>query len=457
MHSTTIFGRPSTLSRTRQRGGLAAQARNKGLTLLLFLLSLTLLSIGKFEAATAAPDELKTENNPPIPERASSTNQASSKNASSILKERALAEAEHLSKAYPSDPMTHALLGSAYYNIGRPDEASKHLKRSLELRPNMPEILSMLAKIAYERGDPRETVRLCEQITKGGRVSGECLNRLGRAQMDLGDTDKAIQTLKQSNQLTGASPESSYLLGQAYLQSRKMALAKQHFLRTVELVRDHTQAFFGLFTASQRLGQSEDAERYRLQFQRLEAMDRDQLVLENHSDENLSGLEDVRKTTAKTLFGAAQIHQANGSFPQASKLFFAAASYDSDSIAFRTSLESLHVRSGDVTAGVDVFQRLQSEDPSNPLNHLFLGRLQTRLKKADQAAKHYKEVQRLAPGWAEGYRALAELYLITRRDTESTIALIRRAVSLEANGANYYLLAIALQRKGNIAEAKEAV
>ena len=28
---------------------------------------------------------------------------------------------------------------------------------------------------------------------------------------------------------------------------------------------------------------------------------------------------------------------------------------------------------------------------------------------------------------------------------------------MEANGANYYLLAIALQRKGNIAEAKEAV
>jgi tetratricopeptide (TPR) repeat protein len=98
-----------------------------------------------------------------------------------------------------------------------------------------------------------------------------------------------------------------------------------------------------------------------------------------------------------------------------------------------------------------------SEQPKNRLNYLFLGRLRARLGEVDAAAAAYRKVQELAPQWAEGYRALADLDLRANRNLTEALALAQRAVELAPSGPHYYLLASACSKNNDRAGALEAI
>lgn len=377
------------------------------------------------------------------------------------LKREAVAVATQVAEAYPEDALAYALLGSASYNTGHAEEATRHLKRCLELNPNQVDAYGVLARVAYDRGDLEETVRFSQEALRRGPPSSDVLNRLGRALMDLGRTAEAVQALQQAVRLPEPTSESHYLLGQASLQSGDYPLAKESFQRAIVLLPDHTQAFFGLYTASLRLGLTEEATRYREQFQRLEAADRRSLTDRSAQEDTLTGLPLVRQTVARTFFGAAQIHHLHGQGEQAEGLLRKAARLDPENFLYRATLEAHFVQRKALGEGVAVFQHLAAEQPTNSLNHLFLGRLQGRLRQVDAAEVAYRRVQELAPQWAEGYRALAELNLRANRNLAEALALARKAVELEPSGSHYYLLAVLSLRNhdpaGALAAAKQAV
>jgi tetratricopeptide (TPR) repeat protein len=373
------------------------------------------------------------------------------------LKREAVAVAGQVAEAYPNDAFAYALLGSAYYNIGRSDEATKHLKRCLELRPDQAEAYEILARVAYQKGELDETARLCREALKRGPATPDVLNRLGRALMDLGQTEEAIHTLQQAVRLPKPTSESCYLLGQAYLQSGDHAQAKESFRRAIALLPDHTQAFFGLYTACMRLGQTEEAARYREQFQKLEAIDRKDLTDRSAREDTLTGLPMVRETVARTLFGAAQIYRVHEQTGKAAELFRKSAALVADNPIYRSALESFYVQRKDLAEGVRVFEQLAAEQPDNSLNYMFLGRLQGRLEHFEAAERSFQKVQELAPQWAEGYRALAELYLRANRKTDQARVLAGKVIELEPNGPHYYLLAVASLKNNDRPGALEAV
>ncbi|MSU35266.1 MAG: tetratricopeptide repeat protein [Pedosphaera sp.] len=377
------------------------------------------------------------------------------------LKREAVTVAGQVAEAYPKDALTYALLGSAFYNTGRSDEATTNLQRCLELSPNMTEAYEILARVAYDKGEIDESARLCQEALKRGLATGEILNRLGRALMDLGRSEEAVQALQKAVHLPRPTSESSYLLGQAQLQSGDYAPAKGSFLRAIALLPDHTQAFFGLYTASMRLGQTEDAGRYREQFLKLEAVDRQDLTDRNAREDTRTGLSQVRETVARTLFGAAQIYRAHEQTGKAADLFRRSAALDADNPMYRSALEAFYVQTKEPTKGVRVFEQLVAEQPKNSLNYLFLGRLQGRLEQFEAAEQSFQKVQGLAPQWAEGYRALAELYLRANRKTNEVRALARKVVELEPSGSHYYFLAVACfksnDRPGALEAARQAL
>jgi tetratricopeptide (TPR) repeat protein len=373
------------------------------------------------------------------------------------LKREAVAVAEQAVEAYPDDALTHALVGSAYYNTGQSGEAIKHLQKCLELSPGQAEAYEMLAKVAYEKGQPEESVRLCQEALKRGPANPEVLNRLGRAWLDLGRTEEAIQTLQGAVRLPKPTSESYYLLGQANLQSGEHARAKESFRGAIKLLPDHTQAFFGLYTACQRLGQTEEAGLYRQQYVKLEAIDRRTLTERNAQEDTRTGLPLVRKTVARTFFGAGQIYRAHGQTGKAAELFRKAAALDADNPAYRATLEAFYVQRNALAEGVAVFEQLAKKQPDSSLNHLFLGRLYGRLQQFDAAERAYQKVQELAPQWPEGYRALAELYLRANRKPAEARTLARRVSELEPTGPHYYLLALACVKSNDRSGALEAI
>lgn len=78
------------------------------------------------------------------------------------------------------------------------------MKRSLEQSPNQADIYEIQARIAYEKGDPEESIRLYTETLKRGPADPNILNRLGKAQLDLGQTTQAQSTFRQAVQLPEA-------------------------------------------------------------------------------------------------------------------------------------------------------------------------------------------------------------------------------------------------------------
>ena len=388
-----------------------------------------------------------------------SSNAASTPGAqgeSAKLKAEAVSAAKAVAQAYPANPLTFALLGAACYNSGRSDEATQHLTACLKLRPDLLEAHEMLARIAYERGAPDEAIRLAEEGIRRCGPSPDLLKHLGHSQLDLGRTDDAIATLEQIAGGPAPMIESLYLLGQAHMQARDYDRARKRFQEVIKAQPDHTQAYFGLFTACQRSGRSAEAEQYQATFMRLEAADRKDLSDRSGEESTLSGVATVRQTVARTLFGAAQIYQGQGEMAKAGDLFLRAASLDRDSFVFQSSLEASFIRRNQVESGLEVFRRLTEEDPDNALPLLFLGRLETRIKRYDEAEKHYLEVIEIAPEWAQGYRALVEMYLGRRIKLKEAYQLAGKMVKLEPSGHHFYLLALSALRNRDGATALEA-
>jgi tetratricopeptide (TPR) repeat protein len=373
------------------------------------------------------------------------------------LKREAVAVALQVAETYPNDAFAHALLGSAYYNTGRSDEASKHLQKCLELNPGLADAYDILGRVAYEKGNLEDAIRLFEEALKRGPGNPEVLNRLGRAQMDLGRTEQAVQTLEQAVRAPQPLSESYYLLGQANLQSGNPARAKESFQRAIALLSDHTQAYFGLYTACLRLGQTDEAERYRGQFQKLEAIDRRTLTDRSAQQDTLTGLPMVRATVARTFFGAAQVYRAHDQTGKSVELLRKSASLDADNPVYRAGLEAYYVQRNALAEGAAVFDQLAKEQPQNPLNYLFLGRLHDRLNQLEAAEGAYRKVQELAPQLSDGYRSQAELYLRTNRKLTEARALAQKAVDLEPSGPHYYLLAAACVKNGDRAGALDAI
>lgn len=373
------------------------------------------------------------------------------------LKKQAVSTAKSIAATYPENALTHILLGSAYFNTGQTEKAGIHLKKCLELNPNILEAHEIITRIAYDKGNPEEALRLCLEARKRGLTSPALLNRMAQSQMDLGRTADSIKTLLEATKLAQSLPESFYLLGQAHMQAQDYELAKRAFLNTTELVPDHTQAYFGLFTACQRLGQRNEAVAFRKTFVQLESNDRKDLNDRSSQSEALSGITAVRETTARTFFGAGQIHQSQGAFGEAADLFYQSAALAPDDLKNRMALETVHVQSKTLEDGVKAFQRLIASQPGNALNHYFLGRLETRRGNASAAEKNYQQTLSLAPAWAAGYHGLAELYMLTNQHLDQAETLARKSVELEPNHARHYLLAAACIKNNHLKAALKAI
>lgn len=372
------------------------------------------------------------------------------------LKQEAIEIAKKMVASYPDEALAYALLGSAYYNLGRSEDATKQLKRCLELNPKQFEAYEVLARAAYEKGSPEECIRISKEALTHGPPNPELLNRLGRAQIDIGAPQDAVATLTQAVSLPRSIGESWYLLGQAHLQSGDYSKAKEAFQKAIQRVPDHTQAFFGLFTASQRLGQSEEAAQFRQKFLQLEESDRRSHTDRSSDEDTLTGLPTIRETVARTLMGAAQVQRAHGQMSATLELLRRASILDPENGAYRANLESMFLQSKAITEGLKMFQGMAEEQPKSGMNHLFVGRFQTRVQDIAGAERSFRKVQELSPNRIEGYRALADLFFRGNRELVEATQLARKTIELEPSGSNYHLLALICVKKGDRQGALEA-
>jgi len=373
------------------------------------------------------------------------------------LRKEALDTAERLLTEFPQDPAAHALKASTHYNLGDSAAAEKCFAKSLELDPKMAAAYDMLAMIAFEKGDAERTVALCTKALDLAPRVPAVRHRLGKALMDLGRAQESVAAMQETIDSCGGSSETFYLLGQGQLQSKDYEKAKESFLVSIKLLPDHTQAYFGLFTACARLGERVEADRYKQRFRELEAQDRKTLTEENRQGSTLSGLPLVRGVVAKTCTGAGQVYQKQGRLGRAEDLWRRAAEIDPDDMMCRAQLMALLRGQNRERDTQKLFEQLVEQQPAAAANHYFLGVLHARSRRYDTAEKAFQKAVELGPKRPEGLRALTQLYLARAQRLPLAKILATRLVELEPSPGSLALLARACAKVGDRAGALAAI
>lgn len=372
-------------------------------------------------------------------------------------KEMAKRVVKKVQQRYPEDPFVMMLMASLHYNHGQSNQAKPWLEKALERQPEMADALLMLAKIAREKGDSESCIQYCRKAMALGAPPPAWFEMMMGAHMDVGRGGEILTEMEGQLQGVLLPPEAEYMLGTARMQVRQFQLAKEHFLRVVEAIPNHTQAYFGLFMASQRLGQSQEAASFQKTFAQLESSDRQRLMEINRKEEELSGLELVRDSTMKTLMATGQILQSKQSHLEAAACYQQAIELDPESLPAHMAFEATLVASRNLQPGVEFFEQRQRLHPDHLLNHYMLGRLKTRQGNGEEASGHYQQVMAMRPEWAAGYRAHAELNMLQNKALVEARKYAAKAVELEGSAQHYYLLGVVCVKLKDFQSAASAM
>ena len=95
--------------------------------------------------------------------------------------------------------------------------------------------------------------------------------------------------------------------------------------------------------------------------------------------------------------------------------------------------------------------------PDNPTSCLMMGIISAHLNRSGEAEAAFNTLIRLAPQMSDGCREMSRLYLKTGKKTPQARQLAEKTLALEANAANYFMLAWACCAAGDNAAALPAV
>jgi tetratricopeptide (TPR) repeat protein len=160
-------------------------------------------------------------------------------------------------------------LGVAYMNQRRSEAALKNFEQAYALDPNLlaAYLNEGIALLDLQRLEPagQILVKAAEQRPKDARA----WFNLGLLHRKLDETEQALAAFGRVAQLDPNDADTHYFLGALHQSARQLDLAIASYRRALELNPYHLSAQFGLATAYQRMGNSEEARKQLDRFQKL--------------------------------------------------------------------------------------------------------------------------------------------------------------------------------------------
>jgi len=362
------------------------------------------------------------------------------------LRQEQMAVARELAAAFPDDSNAAFLMGMAALEQGDVEVATQHLQRALELEPNRADAYDHLGRTALLQGDHDKAVAMFQKALEIDPKAPGSYFRLGKALLFLRRHKEAIEALEKDIDLTPQPGESHCLLGETYLQLQEYQKAKDNYEAALRIKPDFTKAYYGLATACARLGLKEKSKLCRAKFKELEAEDR---RAGRHWRRVLDPLQGTRESVAHTHTDIGRVYRTRGDVDRARRLWEKAASLDPNNLVCRFELATLYLQQQRPLDALRLHRELTRIDPNNGVSYYFIGTISTRLNRFDDAEAAYQKVIEVAPQRADGYRALAQLYLQIDRDAGQAQSLAFQAVQREPSAMNYSVLAAACDSSGD--------
>ena len=215
--------------------------------------------------------------------------------------------------------------GTLLIRHGFNDEAVRTWQACLQLDPDLAPAYEFLGIEACQRGDNegaveflQQAVRLDPQSSAAGLYLGEALNNLGRMA-------EAVPVLEQFLKVSPHTAEPYFQLGQAYLYLKEYQRARECHAAALREDPGFAQACFGLASACERLGETDQAQKYREQHVALISQGRQAEQRRVRSGRSEA---EVREALASAYVTVGKVYVAHGRMPAARACWDKAAAID---------------------------------------------------------------------------------------------------------------------------------
>lgn len=323
------------------------------------------------------------------------------------LKQEAKEALTRLVKDLPRSPDPMGLMGELYVALGNTAEAIKCWEKCIELDPGSTEAYRRMAEIALRKGRFEEAAALSRKVLQIDPTKRGVHNQLAQALIGLSRPEEAIAELEKDIKISPRASLSYFLLGHAHQQLKEYQKAKEDYSKALEVAPTYTEASYGLSIVCERLGQKEEAAKYREMFKRLKARDWKGLSDPRDSLDQQKFLESLCRGVAETHTNVGLVYRQHGSRSKAEAYWRRAAVLDPSNTVCREELASLCAGDGRNREALRLYDQLRAIAPKNPQYLLNTGILYARMHQRDAALAAVKEAVELAPGNAS-YRRIYE-------------------------------------------------
>jgi tetratricopeptide (TPR) repeat protein len=361
--------------------------------------------------------------------------------------------AQRLINRFPTDWRALYFAGNLYSRFGLSDQSKQLWNASLQLNPDDLETRVALGTLLFESGEfaqAEELLRIAYQQNRNPSVA----YLLATTQLNQGHLDEAEKLLTSSLIESPDSFPCLLLLGQVLLQLKQAEAAKQRFAAASALVPDNPNTWFGIANACEMLGQSEDAARYRQKFNDLQ---QSQLLQEIEESRQHDAQIAFRQELATDCYLVGRFYAEKGNTEEAQNHWQLALQLNSDDANARYTLARLYVDQAKTDQALKVLLPLNHNSSTDANFWLQLGMVYSQLGAFDNADNAYLRLIELHPDLALGYAARCELRIRLRQWSAPTLELAQRAVQLQPNAENHYLLSVAAHHAGKSENARQAI
>jgi tetratricopeptide (TPR) repeat protein len=349
-----------------------------------------------------------------------------------------------LEKANALKPDTFDILfplAQTYIHNGKDSDAELTLNRALKLRPESPETQYLLAEIYFRQGKSSDALDLLVRAHKAAPQNTDIIFLLARVSMTQNYFEDAIPLLESGIQLAPKRADLRAALGESYFMAGKDEKAIELFKQLIEIDPSASSyAFMGL--SYRHLGRFDEARKY------FEA-----------------GLKkDPRNTSC--LFNLGYVETRQGNKARAEELFQQALRYKPDMPDPLFELANLRIDAKKYDEAATLLRKYVKVSKDPAAGYYKLAMVERNLQQNEAAARDLSVFQTLSKNAAPGpypYQNLFD-YVGTRSTlsehdrAELDVKQITDEIAKHPDQPqNFYLLAEANLKLGNIADAREAV
>lgn len=173
--------------------------------------------------------------------------------------DRAIREFSRAVLSNPSDPMTHVMLGVAYYWTGQVDRATAEYREALRLDPESAQAHQLLGIAHAWKGDIRNAFLEFQESARLDPLRADVQMDLGAAFEGLGRSSEAMRAFREAVRLDPKNPLYHFQLGVLYRRMGRDDDAADSLRRALRHFSGYEDALLELGAALERLGRLEEA------------------------------------------------------------------------------------------------------------------------------------------------------------------------------------------------------